>query len=77
MDLLFVVAVPFLDFALELIAAAVDDIQIVVGELAPLLLYFASNLLPVSFNAVPVHFDLHEGAELSQISISMSAVPWQ
>ena len=58
-NLFFVIAIPLLDFAFELIAAAVDDIQIVVGQFAPLLLHFASYLFPISFNAVPVHLDLH------------------
>ena len=48
-------AVAFLDFADQLIAFAGDDVQVVVGELAPLLLDLALDLFLVSFNAVPVH----------------------
>src|ERR1700694_5226121 len=48
-------AVTLLDPADELGALALDQIEIVVGELAPLLLRFAFYLLPVSFHAVPVH----------------------
>src|SRR5262249_52325761 len=51
-------AVALLDLAFELIAAAVDDVEIIVGELAPLLLDLAFDLLPVSFDAIPVHRDL-------------------
>src|ERR1700674_297374 len=48
-------AVTLLDPADELGAFALDQIEIVVGELAPLLLRFAFYLLPVSFHAIPVH----------------------
>jgi hypothetical protein len=48
-------AVTFLDPADELGAFALDQIEIVVGELALLLLHFAFYLLPVSFYAIPVH----------------------
>jgi hypothetical protein len=37
-----------------LIAFAIDGGQVVVGELAPLLFDLAFDLLPVSFNTVPV-----------------------
>jgi hypothetical protein len=36
-----IVAVPLLDFTLKLVAATIDDIQIIVGWPAPLLLDFA------------------------------------
>src|SRR5262245_39936888 len=49
--------VALLDFALELIAAAIDDIEIVVGELAPLLLHLPFDLFPISLHAIPVHFE--------------------
>jgi len=48
-------AVTLLDPADELGALAFDQIEIVIGELAPLLLHFAFHLLPVSFNSIPVH----------------------
>src|SRR5712691_231377 len=48
-------AVTLLDPADELGAFALDQIEIIVGELAPLLLHFAFYLLPVSFHAIPVH----------------------
>src|SRR5690349_14057142 len=49
------VAVALLQPALKLVLPAVDDIEIVIGQLAPLLLDLALDLLPVSFDAVPVH----------------------
>lgn len=39
-----------------MLSLAGDDIQLVVGELAPLLLDVALELLPVAFNSIPVHF---------------------
>src|SRR5580700_2564134 len=52
-------AIALLDLAFELVALAVDCGQIIVGELTPLLLDLALGLLPVSFDAVPVHRNLH------------------
>src|SRR5215207_2718992 len=54
-DLILLVTIPLLDFALELIATAIDHIEIVVCELPPLFLDVAFELLPVSFNSVPIH----------------------
>src|SRR5918995_4283631 len=54
-DLILLVTVPLLDFSLELIATAIDHIEVVVCELAPLFLDVAFHLLPVSFNSVPIH----------------------
>src|SRR5438874_8162938 len=48
-------AVTLLNPADELGALALDQIEIVTGELAPLLLHPASHLFPVSFHAIPVH----------------------
>ncbi len=58
-DLILSDAVTLLDFPFELVAAAGDDIEIVVSELSPLFLHLAFDLFPVSFNAIPVHVDLH------------------
>jgi hypothetical protein len=55
LDLIPRLAVALLDLAFELVATSVDDVQVIVGELAPPLLDFALDLLPVSFNAVPIH----------------------
>src|SRR5690606_25292546 len=48
-------AVTFLNLARELVALAGDDVEVVVGQLAPLLLDLALHLLPVTFDAVPIH----------------------
>src|SRR6516162_5357301 len=53
--LVFLEPVALLQFADELIALAGDRRKVVVGQLAPLLLYFASELLPVAFDLVPIH----------------------
>src|SRR5436190_15477450 len=49
------VAVVLLQAAFQLVAASFDDIKIVIGEFAPLLLGLAFDFFPVSFNAIPVH----------------------
>src|SRR5215203_2339545 len=54
-DLVLLIPVTLLDLAFELIAAAVDHVQIVIGELAPLLFDVALELLPVPFHSVPIH----------------------
>ena len=48
-------AVALLDAARELGAATLDDVEVVIGQLAPLGLHLALELLPVSFNLIPVH----------------------
>jgi hypothetical protein len=48
-------AIAFLDLAFELLALAVDLGQIVVGELTLLFLDLSLGLLPISFQAIPVH----------------------
>jgi hypothetical protein len=54
-NLIFRESIPLLNLSFELIPTATDDIEIVVGELAPPLLDLAFDLLPISFNTVPVH----------------------
>lgn len=49
-------AVAFLDFAFQLLAPAIDLVEIVIGEFTPLFLDLALGLFPVSFNAIPVHW---------------------
>jgi hypothetical protein len=49
------VAVAGLDLADELIAAALDLVQIVIGELAPLLLDLAAQLSPSATEDIFVH----------------------
>src|SRR5512132_3795168 len=48
-------AIRFLQLACELIALAGDRVDLVVGQLAPLFLDLARQLLPVAFNPIPVH----------------------
>src|SRR5829696_473837 len=57
-DLVLLIPVTLLDLAFELVAAAVDHVQVVIGELAPLLFDVALELLPVPFNPVPIHHRL-------------------
>src|SRR5690242_8365502 len=47
--------VTFLDEALQLIPTTRDLVQIVVSEVAPLFFDLTLELLPVSFNTIPVH----------------------
>jgi hypothetical protein len=51
----FHVAVVMLNLSNELLAPAVDDVDIVIGELAPLFLDLAFVLLPFALNLIPVH----------------------
>ena len=57
-DLILLVTVPLLDFTLELITTAVDHVQVVVGKFAPLFFDVTFELLPVSFNSVPIYLRL-------------------
>jgi hypothetical protein len=53
--LIFGVAVPFLNQAFELVAISVDYIEVIVCEPTLLLLHLSFELLPVSFDSVPIH----------------------
>src|SRR5262249_46078124 len=55
LGLLLLIAVALLQAAGEFLALAVDDIDVVVGELAPLLAQLAFRLGPVAFNLTQVH----------------------
>jgi hypothetical protein len=48
-------AVALLKAAAEFRALTLDDVEIVVGELAPLLLSLAFELFPIAFNSIPIH----------------------
>src|SRR3979490_1093654 len=54
-DLILGEAVALLQLAFELLAATLDHIEIVVGEFAPLFLGLPFELLPVTFDPVPIH----------------------
>jgi hypothetical protein len=49
------VAVPRLDLAFELFSIAIDLGELIIGELPPLRLDLARELLPVSFDRIPIH----------------------
>src|SRR3981081_632336 len=57
-DLVLGKAVALLQLAFELLAPALDHVEIVVGELAPFFLGGALELLPVTFDPVPIHLHL-------------------
>jgi hypothetical protein len=48
-------AVALLKPAAELRALTLDDVKIIFGELAPLLLNLAFELFPIAFNSIPIH----------------------
>ena len=48
-------AMALLQLAHKLVFLALDEVHVVVGQLAPLLFHFAGELLPVAFDAVFVH----------------------
>src|SRR5262245_65209569 len=48
-------AVALLKPAAELRALTLDDVEVVAGELAPLLLNLAFELLPIAFDTIPIH----------------------
>ena len=54
-DLILRQSVPLLDSSLELIPLTGDLVQVVIGEITPLLFDFSLELLPISFDSVPVH----------------------
>ena len=60
-------AVALLQLALELIALAVDGGEVVVGELAPLLLDLARQLFPITLDAILIHDGLPICGDLSSI----------
>jgi len=48
-------SVALLDFSDELFLSAGNHVQVVVGQLPPLLLDLSRNLFPLAFNLIPVH----------------------
>jgi hypothetical protein len=52
-------AVPFLNSANKLVILTVNDVHIIIGQLAPFLLDFTLKLIPLSFQNVFVHVYLH------------------
>src|SRR6266496_5905328 len=56
--------VGLLKLARELIALAVDDVKLIIGKLAPLLLHLALELLPIAFHLIPIHLHSPSGHTL-------------
>jgi hypothetical protein len=54
-SLIFLVAVFLLEFSDKLILLPGDDIEVVVGQLAPLFLHLSPELFPVPFDLIPIH----------------------
>jgi hypothetical protein len=54
-NLVFRYSVSLLNFAFQLILPTLDRIQIIIREFAPLFFDLSLDLLPVSFNTIPVH----------------------
>ena len=54
-DLILLITVPLLNFTFELISSTVDRGQVVIREFAPLFFDLALDLLPISFNPIPIH----------------------
>jgi hypothetical protein len=55
LGLVALVAIALLDFPDQLVSLACQQIQVIVGELAPLLLRPPLELLPIPFNLIPIH----------------------
>src|SRR5690554_4842158 len=51
-------AVALLNFTLELLALAIDGLQVIIGQLAPMLLNISTKLLPISLDTIPIHGSL-------------------
>src|ERR1035437_1129512 len=49
------VSIPLAQLSHELIALAGDDVNVLIGELAPLLTHFSLHDLPVAFELVLIH----------------------
>ena len=54
-ELVLVIAVPFLDFADELLVASFDLLQVIIGEFALLLFEVTFELHPFPFELIRVH----------------------
>src|SRR5215213_7807460 len=68
-------AVALLDAADELVLLAVDDGDVVLGQLAPLLLDLAGELLPIAFNAIPIH--LPSPLDVGLLALRDARSTWQ
>ncbi len=57
-DLILRKAVSLLNLALELIATAINDVEIIICEFSPLFLDLSFGLLPIPLHLIPVHMIL-------------------
>jgi hypothetical protein len=55
------VSVMLLELSFELITTAIDGRDVVICELAPLLLYLSGQLPPIALNTIPIHQSLLAG----------------
>jgi hypothetical protein len=55
LGLLFGITIPLLKDASELVLLALDDFEVIVSELTPLLFDFAFELLPISRRRIGIH----------------------
>ena len=53
--LVFGITIPLLQTALELVLLAIYDIKVIISKFPPLLFDLALHLLPITFNAIPIH----------------------
>lgn len=53
--LIFLKTITLMNIAFELVAFAIDDVEVIVGERALLFLDLSLHLFPVTFDAVPIH----------------------
>src|SRR5437588_68539 len=61
------IAVALLQPSRQLLALALDDAEVIAGELAPFLLNLAFELGPIAFDPVPIHRSLSCGAENPEV----------
>src|SRR5262249_23827511 len=61
-NLIFCETVPLLNLAFKLFSTAIYNVKIIVSELSPLLLDLTFDLLPISFDSIPVHVNLRRSA---------------
>jgi hypothetical protein len=69
LGLVFGITIPLLQTALELVLLAIYDIKVIISKLPPLLFDLALHLLPITFNAIPIHAVLHFGAHDETFSL--------
>ena len=69
LGLVFGITIPLLQTAFELVLLAIYDIKVIIGKLPPLFFNLALHLLPITFNAIPIHAVLQFGAHDETFSL--------